>query len=183
MKEGEFRALSLGSLALIVGAIALWAAVWGPDDSPGIDGHDESTGAQQDSAQQDSSQQNSVDGPVIRAPFPYDHAGDDAEVGGVLVLWNGCVVFERGVGAEATHMPVIWPAGTSWDPVTEEVVLDDGVRVEIGGTVSGGGGYPYASELGHLDEAGQRLAQSCADNEWSEVARFNNNPGEIDRVG
>ena len=173
MKTGEFRALSLGSLAVIVGAIALWAAVWGTDDSPGPDRQGHSIGASD----------GNIDGPVVRASFPHDHAGDDAEVGGVLVLWNGCVVFERGAGTEATHLPVIWPAGTSWDPATEEVVLDDGVRVPIGGTVSGGGGYPYASELDHLDDAGQRLAQSCADNEWGEVARFNNNPGEIDVGG
>ena len=173
MKEGEFRALSLGSLAVIVGAIALWAAVWGPDDSPGTDAEGERV----------DHPAGNLDGPVIRASSPYDHAGDDAEVSGVLVLWNDCVVFERGAGDETTHLPIIWPAGTSWDPSTEEVVLDDGKRVPIGGTVSGGGGYPYASGLHHLDEAAQRQAQACADNEWGEVARFNNNPGEITTDG
>lgn len=122
----------------------------------------------------------SLDGPVIRWPLPYALGGTDAEVGGVLVLRGECLQFEYGTAAEAGYLPIVWPAGTSWDPDRLEVILPTGDRIGIGATVAGGGGYPYADGLTALDEDGQALASGCAENEGAEVAAFNNWVGAID---
>ncbi len=120
-----------------------------------------------------------VDGPVVGWPLPYSLEGTDAEVGGVLVLRGDCLQFEYGPDAEAGYLPIVWPSGTAWDPDRLEVVLPAGDRIGIGATVAGGGGYPYADGFGSFDEAARALLQSCADNEWNEVAAFNNRLGAI----
>ena len=122
----------------------------------------------------------SVDGPVVGWPLPYSLEGTDAEVGGVLVLRGDCLQFEYGADAEAGYLPIVWPAGTAWDPDRLEVVLPAGDRIGIGATVAGGGGYPYADGFGSFDEDARALLQSCADNEWNEVAAFNNRLGAIE---
>ncbi|MEM9465757.1 MAG: hypothetical protein AAGA90_10310 [Actinomycetota bacterium] len=115
-----------------------------------------------------------TDGPVIRYPPPLGGDGTSAEVGGVLVLRGDCLQFEYGPDAEAGYLPIIWPAGTTWDADSQQVVLPTGLRADIGATLDGGGGYPYADRLASLGEDAQALAEACADNEWGEVAAFNN---------
>lgn len=71
--NGEFRALSLGSLAAILVALAVWAFVWGPDDPAdgGLGG---------------------ADGPVVHHGFPCWTEGDDALIAGALELRGDCLV-------------------------------------------------------------------------------------------
>ena len=172
MIKGEYRGASLGWLVAILVALGVWALIWGPDGDGEVPSEPLTT----------TIPSGNTDGPLIRASLPYDDGGEDAEVGGVLLLRDGCLVFEYGEDAAFGHLPIIWPGGTSWDAAAEAVVLPDGERVDIGDDVRGGGGYPYADALGWLDADAQQLAAACADSEWDEVARFNNRPDEI-RIG
>ncbi len=40
MSPGEYRAASLGSLAIILAALVIWAALWGPGDDDCVPGDD-----------------------------------------------------------------------------------------------------------------------------------------------
>ena len=170
MSPGEYKAASLGSLVVMLVVLGIWAVIWGPDE--GGDNDQSPVPAVDEPA--DEAPDGNTDGPLIRASLPYDDLGQEALVGGTLLLREGCLVFEHGDGVEAGYLPIIWPGGTVWDEDTEEVVLPDGARVGIGDEVAGGGGYPYAEELGWLDVDAQALAQRCAESEWNVVARFNN---------
>lgn len=65
---------------------------------------------------------------------------------------------------------LIWPYGTTWDAEAQAVRLSDGQVVALGDGVSGGGGYPYLSDLG--TESAEPLAD-CPTNNYEEVAMFN----------
>jgi hypothetical protein len=101
-------------------------------------------------------------GPVVAHPDRGDASGTDALIEGPLALSGGCLL----VG----DFPVIWPYGTTWDAQAQAVRLSDGQVVALGDRVSGGGGYPYLSDLG--TELAEPLAD-CPTNKYGEVAMFN----------
>jgi hypothetical protein len=68
------------------------------------------------------------------------------------------------------EFPVVWPHGTTWDGDDQAVRLSDGQVVALGDRVSGGGGYPYLSDLG---PAFAEPLADCPTNEYGEVAMFN----------
>jgi hypothetical protein len=74
--------------------------------------------------------------------------GWDALVGGVLVVRDRCVLLGGEGGDPDEAKPVVWPSGTRIsddDPLTIE--LPSGAHLEVGQTVSGGGGvFDAASE-------------------------------------
>jgi hypothetical protein len=112
-----------------------------------------------DSADVDSTNGN---GPVVAHPAKGDGYGMEALIEGPLTMAKGCLL----VG----EFPVVWPYGTTWDAEGQTVRLSDAQVVALGDRVSGGGGYPYLSDLG----AG--LAEPLADcptNKYEEVAMFN----------
>jgi hypothetical protein len=81
-----------------------------------------------------------VDGPVFTTPNARLQGGyGDALVGGRLILdaATGCLL----LGGEPDRYPVVWPAGASWWVDPPRVRLRSGVFVEIGMSVSGGGGF------------------------------------------
>ena len=155
--NGEFRALSLGSLAAILVALGVWAVVWGPDDrevEPAL---------------------GTADGPVVRHALPYWDQGDGAEISGVLELQGDCLVIAYAADGDDSVLPLVWPAGTSWDATDSAVVLATDDRISIGESVWGGGAYRSAASIDTVDDAAASLLRTCADNSWSEVAVFNNN--------
>ena len=101
-------------------------------------------------------------GPVVAHPDRGDGSGTDALIEGAVTLSGGCLL----VG----EFPVIWPYGTTWDAQAQAVRLSDGQVVALGDRVSGGGGYPYLSDLG--TEFAEPLAD-CPTNKYGEVAMFN----------
>ena len=101
-------------------------------------------------------------GPVVAHPDGGDGSGADALIEGPLALSGGCLL----VG----EFPVVWPYGTTWDAQAQAVRLSDGQLVALGDRVSGGGGYPYLSDLGA--EFAEPLAD-CPTNKYGEVAMFN----------
>jgi hypothetical protein len=101
-------------------------------------------------------------GPVVAHPAEGDGSGNAALIEGPLTMSSGCLL----VGG----FPVVWPHGTTWDAEAQAVRLSDGQVVALGDRVSGGGGYPYLSDLG--SEFAEPLA-GCPTNEYGEVAMFN----------
>jgi hypothetical protein len=120
-----------------------------------------------------------VDGPVLRYPRPAtDTAGMAAEVRGRLELEGSCLYVALDEIGE--RYPVLWPAGTRWDPAALAVVPPSGAPMPVGASVYGGGGYLYVDDLERLagpDAA--RLAAACVDNTYGEIAVVNNAPGAI----
>ncbi len=100
--------------------------------------------------------------PVVAHLAKGDGSVSDALIGGALTMSGGCLL----VGG----VPVVWPYGTTWDAETEAVRLSEDQIVALGDRVSGGGGYPYLSDLGA--EFAEPL-EDCPTNEWEEVAMFN----------
>ena len=110
-----------------------------------------------------------LDGPVMfAASVGGEHDGMGAEILGTLELDGECLytVFQ------GNRYPVLWPYGTTWDEGTSTVVLPDGTELEIGGEVSGGGGYLYPDTIGELttDEAVLERAEQCAEEPYFEIA-------------
>lgn len=183
--NGEFRALSLGSLAVILVALGIWAAAWGPDDEVALEtdptaeaepapASSAPTTTTETMAPQPDAGEGNVDGPVVRHSLPFALDGDSAEVGGTLMLRDGCLVFAYPGDGPDSQLPIVWPATTRWDDERSEVVLPTGDRVGIGDSVVGGGGYHSAGWLDSLDDDATELLTACALNTWREVAMFNN---------
>lgn len=93
-----------------------------------------------------------VDGPVMRHLEPVSNEGEDAEIGGVVAVQDGCLFLEGDDGyqpdsesdSDSNSKPgtlVIWPHETRWDDKSAAVILPNGDRVEPGDSVAGGGGY------------------------------------------
>ena len=101
-------------------------------------------------------------GPVVAHPVKGDGSGNDALIEGPLTMSGGCLL--------VSDFPVVWPHGTTWDADAQAVQLSDGQVVALGDRVSGGGGYPYLTDLGA--EFAEPLAD-CPMNEYGEVAMFN----------
>jgi hypothetical protein len=113
-----------------------------------------------DSADVDSS--SNGNGSVVAHPVEGDGSGVTALIEGPLTMSSGCLL----VG----EFPVVWPYGTTWDAEAQAVRLSDGQVVALGDRVSGGGGYPYLSDLG--TEFAEPLVD-CPTNKYEEVAMFN----------
>ncbi|MEN8040778.1 MAG: hypothetical protein ABFR95_04675 [Actinomycetota bacterium] len=112
----------------------------------------------------------SVDGPVIEGKWR--SGGTDADVHGEVELEGNCLYLMHPDADE--RYPIVWPRGTSWDADESAVRLRDGTLVYPGDTISGGGGFPYASRLDdYTSAAGRELAGACVDNTHDEIAVFN----------
>lgn len=69
------------------------------------------------------------------------------------------------------EFPVVRPHGTTtWGEESHAVHLPDGQVVAIGERVSGGGSYPYLSEL---ESEYAKPMKDCPSNEYGEVAMCN----------
>ncbi|MGK2888078.1 MAG: hypothetical protein ACSLE8_25460 [Rhodococcus sp. (in: high G+C Gram-positive bacteria)] len=86
-----------------------------------------------------------VDGPVVFGQEPLDPNTpvEEAIAAGTLVLVDACLVAESAVGDGSAMQQtlIVWKFGTTWDPATSSVVLDDGARIAIGDEFEIGGGY------------------------------------------
>ena len=120
-----------------------------------------------------------LDGPVVRHQEPIGDGGEDAEVGGTLILEGDCLYLGP-VAGSGDRYPVVWPAGTGWGAGTTSVVLPSGERVGLGEAVVGGGGAHFLSSVTSAagDEAAQ-LVESCLDNTTGEITLVNNSPDAI----
>ena len=122
-----------------------------------------------------------VDGPVMRYPNrTFSSGGMAAEIAGVLDLENGCLYLVPDEVAD--RYPILWPKGTRWNADIEAVITADGVELQLGDEVWGGGGYLYVDDVRRLagDEAAG-LAERCLDNTFGEVAVVNNQRDAIGR--
>jgi len=68
-------------------------------------------------------------------------------VNGEVVLDSGCVRLRSEFGGT---LIVVWPAGTAWEADRREVVLADGLRIPVGASFEGGGGYYSAATAGEI---------------------------------
>jgi hypothetical protein len=111
-----------------------------------------------------------VDGPVMFVPGPPTEGGEDALIEGVLVRDGDCLFV--GDGAPGTRFAALWPFGTAWDEVAQEVVTASGTRIPVGSTFSAGGGYGSPEMLHHLLDGDvlKARANACAEGEFRELA-------------
>lgn len=94
-----------------------------------------------------------------------------AEVTGVLIFdeAENCLRMEL----EGVVYPLVWPAGTRWQEDPPAVVLGDGVMVEPGTTVYGGGGYLSTNHIEELAGSEVAVASQRCVGPTGEVAFFN----------
>ncbi|PZF81684.1 hypothetical protein [Jiangella anatolica] len=113
----------------------------------------------------------SVDGPVLTSGPADGDEGHDALVFGTVALDGDCLLLENEGGR---HL-VIWPHGTGWQADPPAVVLSGGDIVEIGGSVTGGGGYSTGVADGFPSGFGDAVddALSACEGLAGEVAVFN----------
>ena len=111
-----------------------------------------------------------VDGPVFTSPPPPpgEREGMAARVMGTIALDDrGCLTLEL----EGIRYPIVWPAGTSWQPDPPAVLLPDSQIVEPGMSVLGDGGY--MESVTHMTgRAVNDAATGCA-GPTGEIAIFN----------
>lgn len=171
---GEFRALSLGSLAVILVALGAWAAFFGPDAGEDAVDDAEATESGPTADVGTAGILIEADGPLIRWVSGPGTEGMAAQMGGPLTLEDGCLSF-------GDSNVIVWPAGTAWDDHDEVVVLDDGTRVSLGDQVLAGGGAGGMMRDGATDEAWAVAERCVADlsDDAERVAWLNNFPGEI----
>lgn len=158
--NGEFRALSLGSLAVILVALGIWAAFFGPEDED-IDATPATSAFVIDAV-----------GPVLVRGVP-ESGGMDAGMGGTLTLDGACLHFGDGYA-------IVWPGGTTWDGDSREVVLRNGERVPVGSNVWGGGGAGGIHEM--TSPAARALLENCLSDlsdEAEQVIWLNDRPEEL----
>lgn len=124
----------------------------------------------------------SVDGPVMRYPFPStDEVGMAAEIRGILQLEGACLYVVDDVSGE--RYPLLWPAQTTWDAEDMSVIPPGGKPIPVGVRLLGGGGFLNVSQIERLaHSAAYDLARKCVDNAYDEVAVFNNRPDAVDEV-
>lgn len=79
--------------------------------------------------------------PGIRVDPSPGTGGEDAEVGGILEVGEGCVW----LNSNGVRMPVVWPALTFGRADPPEIVLPTGEVARPGDAVDGGGGYSDAA--------------------------------------
>lgn len=91
-----------------------------------------------------------------------------AGVGGTVDLRGDCVIM---VAAGTETIPT-WPAGTTWDAETREIVFRDGQRLAMGGRVDGGGGEARLDRVDFRDQAVADFVNDC-DTVADSVTSFN----------
>lgn len=115
----------------------------------------------------------SVAGSVLTSPAePFGPSGGmAAEITGVLVYdeSSNCLLIEL----EDLLYPVVWPAGTRWQEDPPAVVLRNGVRVEPGMTVYGGGGYLQREHIEEMTGPAVAAAADLCTGATGEIAFFN----------
>lgn len=176
MIKGEYKGASLGTLiALLVVAVVLIAAI-------GLGGGDEN----EEPAEEPEPTTSGIDafgfpagnleGPLIRQSPPFTQGGRLATTNGTLVLEDGCILLET-----VDQTVPIWPAGTTWDPAEESVVLHTGVAIPLGSTVTGPGGLAPSGELPGLaaDEEAADALERCAAPPRTGVWVFWNTPDAV----
>ena len=172
MITGEYKGASLGTLAVGL-AVAVAAVAWlgfGDDDvdEPAPPSTAETVAAFPEGA---------IDGPVMRHLPPLGEESEAAEIRGTLVLEGDCLLVDSPWGE---RYPIVWPAGTTWDPAGEAVVLHSGERLAVGSDIQGGGGYSGASGLSaSLGDEAAALAEMCVEGEFEEVAYLGNTPDAV----
>ncbi len=121
-----------------------------------------------------SSEGSGVDGPVMRHPErSSSEEGLTAEVRGVLELDGECLYLS--LDEVGQRYPVVWPAGTRWDPDSQAVVTPGGESMAVGAAVYGGGGYFYVDDVERIaGPQASALAAQCVDNTYGEIAVVNN---------
>lgn len=114
-----------------------------------------------------------VDGPVFtsRSELFGSSGGMAAEVTGVLIYdeTSDCLLME----VEDVLYPLVWPAGTRWQEDPPAVVLNNGVIVEPGMTVYGGGGYLQAEHIEEMTGPAVAAAADRCTGPTGEIAFFN----------
>lgn len=121
-------------------------------------------------------------GPVMRYPnpAPVDAPGMEALIRGVLQQEGDCLYIEEDESGE--RYPILWPAGTGWDPYNPSVIPPSGEPIPVGAKVEGGGGFLTVSNVERLAEAAAyERALECVDNQFDEIAVVNNQPDAIAR--
>ena len=172
MITGEYKGVSLGTLAVgLTVAVGLVVGLGVDDDEQPAPAAPTADAAFPDGT---------IDGPVMRNLPPFDAVSDAAEILGTLVLEGECLLL---VSPQGSRFPIVWPAGTTWDPEGRVVVLHSGERVAIDSDIEGTGGYVDAEQVMHwLDDEVATLATSCAQGDVDEVAYLRNTPDAVQRV-
>ncbi|MAM31027.1 MAG: hypothetical protein CL411_01215 [Acidimicrobiaceae bacterium] len=115
MITGEYKGASLGTLAAgLTVAVGLVVGLGVGDDEQPAPASPTADAAFPDGT---------VDGPVMRHLPPFDAASDAAEILGTLALEGECLLL---VLPQGSRFPIVWPAGTTWDPEGQAVVLHSG---------------------------------------------------------
>lgn len=122
-----------------------------------------------------------LDGPVMRYPVRSEtNEGEGAEIFGVVQVEGECLYLA--MEEPVQRFPVVWPAGTMWDPDSQLVTLPNGDQVGLTDEVYGGGGYGYIDSVKTLlGRDAAALAERCVDNEYGEIAMVNNSDDAIGR--
>lgn len=177
MIKGEYKGASLGTLAVglvIAVAIVAWLGFGdGADDEVPAEGPEPTTS----SLDPFGFPAGNLDGPLIRQSPPITQGGHLATTSGTLVLEDGCILLET-----VRQTVPIWPAGTTWDPAEESVVLHTGVTIPLGSTVTGPGGLAPSGALPGLaaDENAADALERCAAPPRTGVWVFWNTPEAVE---
>lgn len=95
----------------------------------------------------------------------------DAEVFGIVIIDGDCIYLHD--PQIENRYPVVWPHGTSWNPVESVIKLPNGTLVRDGDEVSGGGGYHKENLDTYIVPEGVARVLNCVDNKYGEIAVFN----------
>ena len=114
-----------------------------------------------------------VDGPLLRYPHPSSASANLATLlQGKLQLDGDCLYLVVG---QVGRFPIVWPAGTQWNPQSKSVVSSTGAEMGMGSSVTGRGGYFYLSDVDLLVGAVARsIAGDCLDNPWGQIVVIRN---------
>ena len=172
MITGEYKGASLGTLAAgLTVAVGLVVGLGVGDDEQPAPASPTADAAFPDGT---------VDGPVMRHLPPFDAASNAAEILGTLALEGECLLL---VLPQGSRFPIVWPAGTTWDPEGQAVVLHSGERLMIDSDIEGTGGYAGVEQvMGWLGDEVAKLATSCAQGEVDEVAYLENTPDAVQHI-
>jgi hypothetical protein len=111
-----------------------------------------------------------IDGPVFASPSPPpgERVGMTARVMGTITIDDrDCLMLEL----EGIEYPIVWPAGTSWQPDPPAVLLPDGQSVEPGMSVLGDGGF--MESVTHMTGPDVNSAATACIGPTGEIAIFN----------
>ncbi|HAB56760.1 MAG: hypothetical protein CL433_04600 [Acidimicrobiaceae bacterium] len=169
MITGEYKGASLGTLAIaLTVAVGLVVGLGVSDDEQPAP-----TSTAADSAFPDGT----IDGPVMRHLPPFDAASDAAEILGTLVLEGECLLL---ISLQGSRLPIVWPAGATWDAEDQAVVLHSDERFSIDSNIEGTGLYADTEQVvSWLGDEAAALAATCVEGEFDEVAYLENTPDAV----